>query len=89
MKAIDSILDRLPRRPKDRLEQLRDYAEGLAIRAEYQGVGCLRDLNDIVAALDELKDLRAWAKGEVASIDWKPQPKHTPAGRTPRPRVPA
>ena len=42
----------------DRLSQLRDYAVGLALMPYLYRRGCQRDLDDIIAALDELKELR-------------------------------
>lgn len=86
-----NVLDLLPRRkpPADRLAELRVYAEALALRAEYRGDGNQRDLNDIVSALDELKDLREWAKMETALTNEKPLPKHHGASKPPRPKRPA
>lgn len=41
-----------------RLQQLRDYAFALSLMPYLYERGCQRDLDDIVAALDELKELR-------------------------------
>lgn len=87
-----SILDRLPPRkpPANRLAELREYADGLALRAEYLGQGSVKDLEDIVKALDELRDLREWAKAhtnvdEVPKNE-KPMPKSGRANKAPRPK---
>lgn len=88
-----SILDRLPPRkpPANRLAELREYADGLALRAEYLSQGNVKDLEDIVKALDELRDLREWAKAHtnVDVTNEKPMPKRRQtnhASKAPKPK---
>lgn len=42
-----------------RLVDLHTYADALALRAEFMGIGSAKDLRDIVHALEELIALRA------------------------------
>lgn len=60
-----------------RLQQIRDYIEAMALRAEYSRTGCVKDLNDAVIALNDLIDRQRQELPEAVISSRKPMPKRT------------
>jgi hypothetical protein len=50
---------------KQRLQEVIDYATALELRARYSNAGSVGDLEDIVAALEELAEIRAMQEEHV------------------------
>jgi hypothetical protein len=52
---------------KQRLQEVIDYATALELRARYSNAGSVGDLEDIVAALEELMEIRTMQDEHVKS----------------------